>query len=791
MLRNYIKIAWRNLIKDKQFTLLNVLGLSAGIACTLLIYLWVHDELSYDKIFDKDSQIFQVMEMRGAGENVGLTDESSGLVSETIKIGNPEIEYAAPVAPADWFQKFTLTSGDKNMKAVGQYVGKEYFNIFSFKMLDGDKNKVLEAKNNIVISDELAKRLFNTREGAIGKVIRFQHEKDFFVSGVFEKVPVHSSQQFDFVLSFDYLADVQGWVKTWNNGGPHNFVLLKKGADLAAFNSRISDVVKKNSGDTTRNLVAMQFSKNYLANTFNHGSRVGGREEYVKLFSLIAVFILLIACINFMNLSTAKAAGRMKEVGIKKVIGAERSQLVLQFLSESLLLSIITMVFAVALTWVLLPQFNQLTGKDIKLVFDVHLIAVLVGIAVATGIVSGSYPALYLSKFKPLAILKGKLNTSLAELVARKGLVVFQFTLSVMLIIAVLVVYKQVKFIQSTALGYNKDNMIRFDSEGRLSGNEEAFNAEVRKIPGVVNASFTQHNIVGRNFGTAVVSWDGKTPNQDVYFEGFYGGFNFIETMNMQVTAGRAFNQNYGVPSESKKVMVNETAVKAMHLKGNPIGQNIDIFGNKYQLIGIVKDFHFESLHEAVKPSFINLGFGANPYFKIIVRIKPGNQKETIAKVQKVYESFNPGFPFAYSFLDEAYQKQYETETRVSVLANYFSALAIIISCLGLFGLVAFTAQKRRKEIGIRKVVGASVNSITMMLTTDFLKLVVIAVIIAFPMAWYIMHQWLQGFVYRIDIGPLVFVVAAASIIIITILTVSFQAIKAALVNPVKSLRSE
>jgi putative ABC transport system permease protein len=791
MLRNYIKIAWRNLIKDKQFTLLNVLGLSAGIACTLLIYLWVHDELSYDKTFAKDSQIFQVMEMRGAGENIGLTDESSGLVSETIKIGNPEIEYAAPVAPADWFQKFTLTSGDKNIKAVGQYVGKEYFNIFSFKMLDGDKSKVLEAKNNIVISDELAKRLFNTREGAIGKVIRFQHEKDFFVSGVFEKVPVHSSQQFDFVLSFDYLADVQGWVKTWNNGGPHNFVLLKKGADLAAFNSRISDVVKKNSGDTTRNLVAMQFSKNYLANTFNHGSRVGGREEYVKLFSLIAVFILLIACINFMNLSTAKAAGRMKEVGIKKVIGAERSQLVLQFLSESLLLSIITMVFAVGLTWVLLPQFNQLTGKDIKLVFDVQLIAVLVGIAVATGVVSGSYPALYLSKFKPLAILKGKLNTSLAELVARKGLVVFQFTLSVMLIIAVLVVYKQVKFIQSTPLGYNKDNMIRFDSEGRLSGNEEAFNAEVRKIPGVVNASFTQHNIVGRNFGTAVVSWDGKTPNHDVYFEGFYGGFNFIETMNMQVTAGRAFNQNYGVASESKKVMVNETAVKAMHLKGNPIGQNIDIFGNKYQLIGIVKDYHFESLHEAVKPSFINLGFGANPYFKIIVRIKPGNQKETIAKVQKVYESFNPGFPFAYSFLDEAYQKQYETETRVSVLANYFSALAIIISCLGLFGLVAFTAQKRRKEIGIRKVVGASVNSITMMLTTDFLKLVVIAVIIAFPMAWYIIHQWLQGFVYRIDIGPLVFVVAAASIIIITILTVSFQAIKAALANPVKSLRSE
>lgn len=790
MIRNYIKIAWRNLVKDKQFTLLNVLGLSAGIACTLLIYLWVHDEMSYDKIFDKDNQVFQVMELRGAGENMGLTDESSGLVSENIKIGNPEIEYAAPVAPADWFQKFTLTSGEKNIKAVGQYVGKEYFNIFSFKMLDGDRSKVLEAKNSIVISDDLARRLFTTREGAIGKVIRFQHERDFFVSGVFEKVPVHSSQQFDFVLSFDYLGDVQPWVKTWNNGGPHNFVLLKKDADLKAFNKRISDVVKKNSGDTTRQLVAMQFSKNYLANTFNHGSRVGGREEYVKLFSLIAVFILLIACINFMNLSTAKAAGRMKEVGIKKVIGAERSQLVIQFLSESLLLSLITMVFALGITLLLLPQFNQLTGKDIKLVFDFQMIAVLLGIALATGIVSGSYPALYLSKFKPLAILKGKLNTSFAELVARKGLVVFQFTLSVVLIISVLVVYKQVKFIQSTALGYNKDNVVRFDSEGKLAGNEEAFTAELRKIPGVANASFTQHNIVGRNYGTAMVGWDGKMPNQDIYFEGFFGGYNFIETMNMQVVDGRAFNKSYG-PSEGGKVMLNETAVKAMHLKKSPIGDSIQIFNGKAQVVGVVKDFHFESLHEAVKPSFILLAQGVSPYFKIMVRVKADHQKETLAQIQNVYERFNPGFPFSYNFLDEAYQKQYETETRVSVLANYFSALAIIISCLGLFGLVAFTAQKRRKEIGIRKVVGASVNSITVMLTADFLKLVLIAVLIAFPLAWYMMHQWLLGFVYRIDIGPLVFVIAAASIILITILTVSFQAIKAALVNPVKSLRSE
>jgi putative ABC transport system permease protein len=788
MIRNYFKIAWRNLVKDKQFTLLNVVGLSAGIACTLLIYLWVHDEISYDKFFENDNQVYQVMEHRKGGENQGLTDESSGLVSEVLKVQNPEVLYAAAVAPADWYQKFTLSSGDKNIKAWGQYAGKDYFNIFSFKMLDGERGKVLNDKNSIVISDELAKKLFGTSENAIGKAIKFQHDKDFFVSGVFEKLPVHSSQQFDFVLSFDYLADIQGWVKTWNNGGPHNFIMLKKGTDVNAFNQRIASIVTKNSGDTTRSAFAMKFSDNYLQNTFNHGARVGGRYEYVKLFSLIAIFILVIACINFMNLSTAKASGRMKEVGIKKVVGAERSQLIIQFLSESLLMAIFTMIVAIVVAWLLLPQFNLLTGKNIKMQFDLPLVAVLIGITLFTGLLSGSYPALYLSKFKPLAILKGKLKSSFAELVARKGLVVFQFTLSAMLIVAVLVVYRQIQFIQSTKLGYNKDNVIRIDSEGKLQGNEDDFTTALKTIPGVVNASFTQHNLIGRNFGSADLSWEGKNPRQNVYFEGMWAGYNFIKTMDMEMAAGRYFTKGFG--GDNNKIIINETAARATNLK-NPIGKTIKWGDTPFQIIGVVKDFHFESLHDVVKPTFILLGQGVNPWFKVMIRIKGTQQKETIAQIQKMYESYNPGFPFTFNYLDEAYQKQYETETRVSVLAGYFSALAIIISCLGLFGLVAFTAQKRQKEIGIRKVIGASVNNITIMLTKDFLKLVIIAVIVAFPLSWWAMHQWLQGFAYRIDIGAGVFFIAIASIMVITLLTVSFQAIKAAIANPVKSLRSE
>jgi putative ABC transport system permease protein len=789
MIRNYIKIAFRNLKKDKQFTFLNVLGLSGGIACALLIYLWVHDELSYDKFFTNSDQIYQVLEHRKDKGEVKLWDESSGLVSETMKLQDPEVIYASALAPTDWFPKFTLTVGDKNIKAFGQYAQKDYFNIFSFNMLQGDKAKVLQDKTTIVISDQLAKRLFGTVEGAMGKGIKFQHGKDYFVSGVFEAPPVHSSQQFDFVMSFDGLADdpSQSWIKTWNNGGPHNFVFLKKGADIDALNRKIAKMVTSYSGDTTRSIFVSKFADSYIQNTFVHGWRVSGRYEYVKLFSVVAVFILLIACINFMNLSTAKASGRMKEVGIKKVVGAERGQLITQFLSESIIMALLTTIIAVGITWALLPQFNQLTGKDIHLYFDLSLVLTLLGIAVFTGIVSGSYPALYLSKFNPLTILKGKLNSSISELIARKGLVVFQFTISVVLIVAVIVVYKQIQFIQSTTPGYDKDNIVKIDSEGKLQGNEDNFATALKSVAGVVNASFTQHNLVGRNYGTANVSWEGNNL-QTTYFEGISGGYNFIETLGMHMVQGRAFSKNFG--NDTNKVIFNETAIKAMGLK-NPVGASVKLYGSIYQILGVVKDFHFESLHEAVKPVMITLAQGTSPWFKMLVRIKPDNQKATLAQIQQLYESYNAGFPFTYTFLDEAYQKQYDTDVRISKLSEYFSVLAILISCLGLFGLVAFTAQKRQKEIGIRKVIGASVNGIALMLTRDFLKLVFIAVIIALPLSWWMMSEWLSGFAYRITLTPFVFLIACMVVTMITLLTVSFQALKAALANPVKSLRSE
>jgi len=765
-----------------------LLGLSVGLACTLMIYLWVHDEMSMDKFFAQDGQIYQLMEHRKAEGMTALSDESSGMLGEVLAARMPQIEYAAALAPPEWFQKFTLTNGEKNIKANGQYAGKDYFKIFSFRLLDGQRENVLDDKNSIVISDELAMKLFGTTQNLIGRAIRFQHSRDFFVSGVFEKPSSHSSQQFDFAISFEYMKDVYPWVTTWNNTGPHNFVLLRKGTDINAFNKKIAGIVAENSGDTTRTAFAMKFADNYLYNTFSHGSRTGGKIEYVRLFSLIAIFILLIACINFMNLSTAKASKRLKEIGIKKVMGARRKQLIFQFLAESILLAIFAMIFAIIFTWALLPQFNQLTGKEIKLGYEPDLILKLVGITLITSLVSGSYPAIYLSSFKPINIIKGKFKSSFADIFSRKSLIVFQFTLSSLLIVAVLVVYQQIHFIQKTKPGYDKDNVIRFNSEGRIQNSEDAFVAELKKIPGVVNASYTFHNMIGRNYGDYGLSWEGKDPREADYFEGFGGGYDFIETMDMHMAEGRSFSRNYG--NEDSTIILNEAAVKLMRLK-NPVGKTIKYFNQNRQIIGVVRDFHFESLREPLRPCFIILERPGNAWDKIMVRIKATEQNQTISSIQHLYESYNPGFPFDYNFLDDAYQRQYLTETRVGILSKYFAGLAILISCLGLFGLAAFTAQKRQKEIGIRKVVGASVNDIAAMLSKEFLALTLIAVFMAFPLAWWAMNKWLQSFAYRTNISWWVFVVAGLSALLIALITVSFQSIRAAIANPVKSLRTE
>jgi len=784
MIKNYFKIAWRSLLKDKQFTLLNVFGLSAGLACSLLIFLWVRDEISFDKFFQNDERLYKLMERRSINGDIVNGEESSGRLAETVKQSIPEVEYAAAIAPARWFAQHTLSVKEKNIKANVQYAEKDYFNIFSFHLLAGNSNSVLSTRNSIVLSDELAVKLFGTTENILGSPVQFDHDTTFYVSGVFKKMPVNSSQQFDFVLSFEYFKVVKDWVTSWSGSGPQNFILLKKGTSPDVFNAKVENIITANTGDSTRKVFATKYSDGYLYNQSGNDAGAGERIEYVKLFSALAIFIMVIACINFMNLSTAKAARRLKEVGVKKVIGANRNQLILQFLVESFVLTVFAMIIAIGLAVVLLPEFNQLTGKSIALNFNWKMGAAVAVITLVTGILAGSYPALYISGFSPLAILKGKLNTSFAELISRKGLVVFQFTLSTILIVAVIVVYQQVQFIRNTNLGYNKENIVRFAAEGSILTSQESFLSELRQVPGVTNASNTFANIIGRKYSDRL-DWPGKNPNEIVYFEVFLVGYNFIETMDMKLKEGRNFSKDFG--GDSLNILVNEAAVKVMNLK-NPVGSTVKFYGTNRQIIGVVSDFHFESMHDAIKPMFMHLQSGEG---SIVARIKTGNQKATLDAIESLYERYNPGFPFTFNFLDEAYQKQYDSETRVSALSKYFAGLAIVISCLGLFGLAAFTAQKRRKEIGVRKVVGASVVNITTMLSKDFLWLIFISLAIALPISWWLMSNWLQSFAYRIRITPDVFVITGMSVILITLFTISFQSIKAAIANPVKSLRTE
>lgn len=786
MFKTNLKIAWRNLLKDKQFTLLNVLGLSAGLACSLLIFLWVSDELGYDKFFTNDDRLYKLFEQRSNGDgDIAYSEESSGKLSAAVKEAVPGVAYAAAVAPPGWFPQKTLSAKDKNIKANGQYAEKDYFNIFSFPLVDGKPETVLADNNSIVLSDELAMRLFGTTSNIIGKPVDFDHDTTFFVSGVFKKMPVNSSQQFDFVLSFDYFRTIKDWVTYWRNTGPLNYVLLKPGVDIATFNKNVSDIINKNSNDKNTKVTAIQFSDVYLHNIYNGNVQGSGRIEYVKLFSLLAIFIMIIACINFTNLSTAKAARRFKEVGIKKVVGAERSQLIFQFLTESFLLTVIALLVALVMAALLLPAFNQITGKTIILHFTWQMIAAIICIALVTGFVAGSYPALYISKFNPLSILKGKLNTSAAELLSRKGLVVFQFTLSTVLIIAVFIIYQQIQFIQNTDPGYNKNNLLRLSAEGNLYTKQDAFIAQLKNIPGVVNASATNHRMVGHNFATSNLAWPGQSEDDNTYFEGFETDYDFVETMDMHIKEGRSFSKSFG--ADSSAIILNEAAVAVMHLK-DPVGKTIQFNRKNVQVIGVVKNFHFESMHAEIKPSYLAL---VPQRGTIVASIKNTNQQATINAIEKLYKSYNQGFPFTFNFLDEAYQQQYESEARVSSLSKYFAGLAIIISCLGLFGLAAFTAQKRRKEIGIRKVIGASVGNITIMLSKDFLKLVGISLLIAFPISWLLMNNWLQGFAYRISISPAIFITAGLTVLLITICTISFQSIKAAIANPVQSLRTE
>jgi len=530
--------------------------------------------------------------------------------------------------------------------------------------------------------------------------------------------------------------------------------------------------------------VMSPYSGLYLHGNYENGVQSGGRIEYVRLFSVIALFILVIACINFMNLSTAKAAARIKEVGVKKALGAGRKRLAIRYISESMLMTFLSLIAAVAIVGLVLPQFNLITGKQLELRPDARLVVSLLSITLFTGLIAGSYPALYLSGFNPVAVLKGKLNSSVGEVWIRKGLVTFQFTLSIILIVSVLVVYKQIEFVQRQNLGYNKDNVIYFDVEGRVKENPETFLSEIKKIPGIQSAASSTHDMIGHAWSTSI-GWEGKEPDENVQTQIMAVNPDFLETLGMEMKTGRFFSRDF--PTDSGKIIFNEAAIEAMRLK-DPIGKK----AQDSEIIGIVKNFHFESFHVDVQPQLFILHRGKfAPANYIMARIAAGREAETLERLDTFYKSYNPGFPLEYTFIDEDYQRQYISEQRVSTLSRYFAGLTIVISCLGLFGLAAFTAERRLKEIGIRKILGSTDFGIVRLLSGDFTKIVLLAIATALPVSYFIARKWLDEFAYRIDLEWWFFVGSGVLALLIAWFTVGLQTVRAARVNPAQCIKDE
>ncbi|MFC4874588.1 ABC transporter permease [Negadavirga shengliensis] len=792
MLRHNLLLIYRNFKRFKSTFFINLIGLSTGLACALLIFLWVRDELAVDRFHEKNSRIFQVMKNYTDSQGINTGENTPGLLARALAEEMPEVENAVSVfPPADYTFKGVLSLEDVHVKARSKFADKDFFQIFSYPLLQGDKEQVLSDPSSVVISEDLAMNLFDTSDDAIGKRVVWngeRHSGDFLIAGIFETPPSNATIQFDIVFSYDLVFDLFNGFEGWGNNGPSTYLILKENTDVAGFDDKIVNFVKSKDPEAPTTLFIRPYADRYLYSDYENGVLVGGRIEYVRLFSIIAVFILMIACVNFMNLSTAKASRRLKEIGVKKAIGADRKTLFTQYLEESMLLALVSLMVATFLVTLFLPQFNNLTGKQLSLHFDSRLIFSMVGITLFTGFFAGSYPALYLSGFSPVSILKGGgifSKSSIGELWARKGLVVFQFTVSILLIVSVWVVYQQMKFIQSKHLGFDRESVITFTAEGKLAEETETFLSEIKKIPGIINAAYMDGDLISMHNGTTGVWWEGKNPDHIVDFGMLRTGYDLVETLGIELKEGRSFSRDF--MAESSKVIFNDAAIESMGLT-EPVGKTVTVWGEEKQIIGVVKNFHFESFYENVNPFFFMF---SNRAHHMLVKVNAGTAKETLAQLGEFYQTYNQGLPFDYRLLDEDYQALYIAEQRVSVLSRYFAGLAIIISCLGLFGLAAFTAERKIKEIGIRKILGSSEWKIVKLLSSDFAKMVLLAIVIALPLSFYMTKNWLDNFAYKIDLEWWYFIGAGVLTLVIALLTVSFQSVKAALTNPVESLRSE
>ncbi|UFH54228.1 ABC transporter permease [Spirosoma sp. KNUC1025] len=807
MFTNYIKIAWRNLIRNKAFSTINIVGLALGLATCLLICLYIFNELSYDRYSDKADRMVRVV-FRGI-MNGGQINEANVMppVAQTIKAEYPEVEQATRIRTVG---SPTLNVGDKTFRDDQlAYADSNFFQVFSLPLLRGDVKTALIQPGTAVITQEMAQKLFGN-ENPVGKSIAIKSWNALFrVTGIIDKMPVNSHFHFDMFMAMAGEPDAKS--PSWMTSGYFTYLVLPNGYDPARLEAKLPQMVNKYMSSQLQQAFGMSYAQfrqkgndvsfllQPLTDIHLRSNLTGELEpnadiQYVYIFGAIALFMLVIACINFMNLSTAGASKRAKEVGIRKVMGSVRQSLTSQFLIESLLLTAIALTLAVGLVYLTLPLFNKLAGKALVLNFSASpwLLPGLLLLGVIVGVLAGSYPAFFLSSFKPVQVLKGtKFTGDRKSIGLRSGLVVVQFFISITLMIGTTVVYKQLNYIQTKRLGYEKDQVLVLPETWLLDKKEEVFRSQIMQDPRVVNVSTSGYLPAGPSYNNNYMVYPETNSTQLVKSLRYEIDYNYIPTLGMQMAYGRNFSKAYG--TDSSGIIINETAARTFGWNGNALGRTITHTENDgrkgtYRVVGVIKDFHFRSMHEAISPLVMMLGRNSGT---VIVKINTKDISGLLASLKKQWEQLTSEAPFTYSFLDERFNNTYLAEQKTGQILGIFAGLTIFVACLGLFGLATFMAEQRTKEIGVRKVLGASVPNIVGLLSKDFLKLVAVAIVLASPVAWYAMNKWLADFAYKIDIEWWMFVVSGVLAVGIALLTVSFQSIRAALMNPVKSLKTE
>ncbi len=787
MLKNFVKIAIRNLLRSKGFSLINILGLAVGMASAILILLWIQNEMSYDQFHEKKERIYEAWNKASFDGNLNCWNTTPKVLARTLERDFPEVEQSVRV---DWNNDHLFSVAEKRITLKGNQVDSNFFQVFSFPLLKGQVNTVLNDRHNIVLTEKTARKIFGDEE-PMGKIIKLDNADNFTVTGIIKDLPNNTRFNFEYLLPWSYLRFKGNDDNEWSNNSTRTYVLLKPGINVEGLQSKLKKLKQKYQPEEPKwEMFVYPIAKWRLYSSFKNGVEDGGRMVFVRLFGIIACFILLIACINFMNLSTARSEKRAKEVGIRKVVGAHKNSLILQFIGESILIAFIAAIIALIIVQLSLSGFNALTDKHLFVPYGNILFWLSgFGFIALTGIIAGSYPAFYLSSFQPVTVLKGTFKKAHALVTPRKILVVLQFTFAIILIICTIIVKQQINYAQSRETGYNKDNLIFHFLTGDLGKNYDLVKNDLLASNAVVSVTKTSAPLTQSWSDGWGQEWEGKDPNDKTDFRRYVADENLVKTIGLTLVKGRDFNlKEYN--TDSTAMMINESSLKVFKFK-EPLGQLIKDNGRQWHIVGVFKDFILESPYQPTKPMLV---YGLKSNWFSVIQMKLNGKNKTAANlktVETIFKKYNPEYPFEYKFVDEDYAKKFEDEQTTGKLSSIFSVLTIFISCLGLFGLATYMAENRVKEIGIRKVLGASVAHITALLSKDFFILILIAFVIASPISWWFMHNWLMGYPYRTDIEAWVFLLAAALSFLIAFISVSYQSIKAAIANPVKSLRTE